>query len=374
MEEGKITHSREFRARRAQNWIVLGTTYAMFYMGRYNLSLASPDMVSQYGWDSKDLGFVMGLGSFIYAISMLINGPWADRIGGKKAILFGALGVFAMNAFFALGSLFTAYSYFLFVWAVNNYFQSFGAISIVKVNAAWFVVRERGVFSAIFGTMIQGGRLLIFALGGYLIARYSWPTVFIIPSVCVLVMYFLTRIYVKDTPQEAGYPALDTQDATSGDTEEVKFSYLAKRVFTNPIMITIALAEFCTGFLRKGIDDWFTLYMTQHHGVERDSFLFQFTAQGMGVGSIVGAILAGVLSDKLFQSRRAPMAVIYYAMAAVLLAVFSFVKDPWMQASLLVLLSLAITGCHSLLSGTASMDFGGKKAAASAAAMFDGCQ
>jgi len=39
-----------------------------------------------------------------------------------------------------------------------------------------------------------------------------------------------------------------------------------------------------------------------------------------------------------------------------------------------VLNSLGISMVHSMLSGTASMDFGGKRAAATAAGMFDGMQ
>jgi OPA family glycerol-3-phosphate transporter-like MFS transporter len=39
-----------------------------------------------------------------------------------------------------------------------------------------------------------------------------------------------------------------------------------------------------------------------------------------------------------------------------------------------MLVSMCIQGTHSLLSGVASMDFGGKRAAASAAGLFDGCQ
>jgi OPA family glycerol-3-phosphate transporter-like MFS transporter len=37
------------------------------------------------------------------------------------------------------------------------YFQSFGSMSIIKVKAYWFHVRERGVFGAIFGTLISIG-------------------------------------------------------------------------------------------------------------------------------------------------------------------------------------------------------------------------
>ncbi len=33
--------------------------------------------------------------------------------------------------------------------SANMYFQSFGAVSIVKVNAAWFHVRERGMLGGV---------------------------------------------------------------------------------------------------------------------------------------------------------------------------------------------------------------------------------
>ena len=42
------------------------------------------------------------------------------------------------------------------------YFQSFGAMSIIKVKAYWFHVRERGVFGAIFGTFISAGAYFAF--------------------------------------------------------------------------------------------------------------------------------------------------------------------------------------------------------------------
>ena len=50
------------------------------------------------------------------------------------------------------------------------YFQSFGAVSIVKVNAAWFHVRERGTFGGIFGVLISLGLYLAFAIPIY----YRW--------------------------------------------------------------------------------------------------------------------------------------------------------------------------------------------------------
>src|SRR5674476_1215916 len=51
------------------------------------------------------------------------------------------------------------------LYAVNMYFQSYGAVFIIKVKAYWFHVRERGVFGAIFGALISIGIYFAFDWG-----------------------------------------------------------------------------------------------------------------------------------------------------------------------------------------------------------------
>ena len=56
------------------------------------------------------------------------------------------------------------------LYSVNMYFQSYGAMSIIKVKAYWFHVRERGVFGAIFGTLISCGVYFGFDWNGIIVA------------------------------------------------------------------------------------------------------------------------------------------------------------------------------------------------------------
>jgi OPA family glycerol-3-phosphate transporter-like MFS transporter len=145
-------------------------------------------------------------------------------------------------------------------------------------------------------------------------------------------------------------------------------------VFTNPIAITIAVAEFCTGVVRKGFEEWFPRYMQEAQNLRLDSPVFQKGAIAIVVAGIAGAFVAGTMSDWVFKHRRPPVAFIGYALQLVSLAVI------WAAPSLNAIIvaftvnSMAISMVHSMLSGTASMDFGGKRAAATAAGMFDGMQ
>jgi len=374
-------HSPEFRRRRAVNWLTLGFTYAAMYMGRYNLSFANKSLSDEYGWDKTQIGAIITAALTIYGLSAMFNGPIADKIGGRKAMLIGSVGTVVFNFFFGLGAYLgflgtgtLLLTYFASVWSLNSYFQSYSALALIKVNAGWFQVNERGVFSAIFGSMIQSGRALIFIIGGIAVTILPWQWVFFIPSMIVAVMSFLTYLNVQNTPSDVGLPHLDTMDATSGDTEKVNLKYVFKKVISNPIAITIAIAEFCTGFVRHGFEQWFPRYMQEYQHLALDSPVFQKGAFAVVVAGIAGAFLAGTMSDLLFQSRRTPVAFIGYFIIICSLLTIWFAHDITFIIIAFVMNSLAISMVHSMLSGTASMDFGGQRAAATATGMFDGMQ
>jgi OPA family glycerol-3-phosphate transporter-like MFS transporter len=374
-------HSIAFRRRRALNWLTLGTTYATMYMARYNLSFANKSLSDSFGWDKTQIGAIISTMLTIYGISALCNGPIAERIGGRKAMLIGVSGAILANLAFGLGAYLgflgtgtLLLAYLSTVWAVNGYFQSYSALSLIKVNSAWFHVRERGVFSAIFGSMIQSGRALIFYIGPIVVTVLPWQWVFFVPAAFMTVMAVLTFLFVRDAPKDAGHEDFDTADASSGDTEQVNLHYIVRKVFTNPITVTIAIAEFCTGFVRHGFEQWFPRYMQEAQHLALTSSLFKSGSMAVVVAGILGAFAAGTISDWVFKSRRPPVAFLGYALQMVSLAIVWWAPGIAWIMSAFVLNSFAISMVHSMLSGTASMDFGGRKAAASAAGMFDGMQ
>ena len=377
--DGKL--SKDFRKRRALNWLVLGFTYSAMYMGRYNLSFANKALTDTFGWDKTQIGAIITAALSIYGFSAIFNGPIADRIGGRRSMLIGATGTVVFNLLFGLGAYMGflgtgtyLIAYFAVTWSLNSYFQSYSALSLIKVNASWFHIRERGVFSAIFGSMIQGGRALIFFIGPIIVASAPWQWVFFVPSVIVSIMAFLTYKVVQNAPDSVGFEEDDVQDASSGDKGKIDLKYVVKKVIANPVALTIAAAEFCTGFVRHGFEQWFPRYMLEHQKLPLDSPIFVKGAGAVVLAGIAGAFTAGTLSDWLFKGRRPPMAFVGYVLiASALYVVYRAPSIEWVIVAFVVN-SFAISIVHSMLSGTASMDFGGKRAAATAAGLFDGMQ
>jgi len=375
-------HEPAFRFRRAQNWLTLGFTYAAMYMARYNFGFANKSLSDTYGWSKAQIGTIISAATLVYGISALLNGPLADRFGGRRAMLIGASGAVVFNLAFGLGAYLgflgtggVLLAYLGTIWTLNMYFQSYSALALIKVNSGWFHVSERGVFSAIFGSMIQSGRAAVFALMTLsVVVALPWQWKFFLPAAIVAVMALLTYFVVQDTPEDAGLEPFDPQDATSGDTEEITLGYVARKVFTQPVTLAIAGAEFCTGLVRKGFEEWFPRYMQEAQHLALDHPVFRRGAFAIVLAGIAGAFIAGTMSDWWFRSRRAPVAFIGYALQIVCLGVIW--RAPGLTAIIVAftVMSLAISMVHSMLSGTASMDFGGKRAAATAAGLFDGMQ
>jgi OPA family glycerol-3-phosphate transporter-like MFS transporter len=372
------SHSPAFRRRRVANWFPLGLTYATYYMGRYNFNVVKGRMGEMFHLDKVEMGTIATAGFWTYALSVIINGPLADRLGGRRAILVGAVGAAVMNLLIGLLFL-NGWQTKLVVgmsllYSVNMYFQSFGALSVVKVNSAWFHVHERGIFGGIFGIMISTGYFLAITIGGWILAHFPWYFVFLVPSAALAIMFLVDYRVVRDRPSHAGHDDFDTGDASSGDEAPVDFGYIARKVFTHPVLLTLAAAEFCTGFVRQGLLLYFTEFLKEVHGVQTGSTMYAWAGLGTTIGGITGGLICGWLSDRVFQSRRPPVAFFFYVMQVVSLLVLGYATSPLLATIMVGVCCTWIFGVHGMLSGTASMDFGGRKAAATAAGMLDGIQ
>ena len=325
-----MSHSRAYRTRRFLNWFPLGLTYALLYMGRYNLTVAKTSLGELM--TKEDFGVIFGTGTLVYALAFLINGPLVDRMGGRRGALAAAAGATVANA--AMGG----YLYFVMsrglageaplrtvlsaLYALNMYFQSFGAVSIVKVNAHWFHVNERGGFSGIFGTMISSGIFLAFTVNFWLLdfAEHTWPgtamqwIVFAVPAGLLATMFVVELFLLQDRPSRAGHEDFDTGDASSGDMSEepVPTLELLKRILTNPIILTVALIEFCTGVLRNGVMQWFPIYAKEVWALPSDHLLRNGSWEHVGlvVACFVVAAISGLLAARAVGGRRGLFAVL----------------------------------------------------------------
>lgn len=406
-------HPPGFRARRGLNWTALGLMYASYYLCRYNFRWAGPDIRDQYHLDYSQITFITGCWAWAYGIGQWINGLLADRMGGKKAMLIGAVGTIIANVAFGAVSTVGNLAIFTWIWAANGYVQSFGAPGMIKINAAWFTRVERGTFSGIFGFMIQLGQVGInglapallagFTIGLWIVPPLHWKWLFWIPPMFVGVFAVLMIIFVKETPEQAGFPDAGAATASSPHVQETpgqaEFSGVAVSeneggdsdvrasigeslltILKHPLVWFYALAYFCTGAVRHGSDQLAVLYFVDELKLSRDNPAMVHTLALMPVVAIAGSIAAGFLSDKVFKGHRAPVAMSLYLLesavilTAVLLIEWLGVKSVSWSCLFLVLISLTANSTHSIVGSAAPMDIGGRRMSGFAGGVIDSFQ
>ncbi len=400
-----LKHTKKFMWRRFLSWFPLGMTYSFMYMARYNLdSLATAEVITK-----AQKSQISGWGFFIYAASLFISGPLIDKIGGKKGMIMASLGA-------AIFNILIGWSLYLYLhdpsslnivltltvlYSLNMFFQSFGAISTIKVKSFWFHVRERGTFGAIFGTLISLGVYFsfdwteaiiravkvsptpevsafrdfmqnIFALQNAQVSAF-WLA-FYIPAGFLLLWALVDIILIKDSPDEAGFAKFETHDASHGDhhADLTGWFKVIKSILSNRVILMIGIIEFTSGVLRDGIMKWYRLFAKDTGlGVEQIIGNWGLWA---AVTGIIGAFIAGSVSDRYFHSRRAPVAGILQLIMFISIVFMFFTINNNAEAvgvSCLIVM-MAVIGVHSIMSGTATADFGGRRGAATATGVADG--
>ena len=367
MPKVELGHSEAFKQRRVRNWLPLGLTYAFLYFGRYNLSAIVSELDKAQLLTKQQFNEIDGVGAWVYGIAFLVNGPLTDRVGGRATILLAAGASSLLNVGMALTmssgasgatSPETLRHSLLLLNAANMYFQSFGAVSIVKVNAPWFHVRERGVLGGLFGILISLG--LYFAYDwSLLLAKLGFAAVFWGPAVVLAICVVMSAVFVRDTPAQAGFEDFDTGDATAGQVGTVPVRDVVRRMFSQRVIWIIVAIEFCSGFLRQAVMKQYRLYAKAIG--DDGSFVYQNWGMLLCVAGILGGVFAGFISDSVFGSRRGPVSSVLYGGLLVGGIVATFTVGSPVLGWAVIFMSLCVIGVHGMLSGTASMDFGGRK-------------
>jgi OPA family glycerol-3-phosphate transporter-like MFS transporter len=380
----------EFLRQRLLNIYILGLSYACFYSARYNLASSHGVLAKNLGWSYSVYGKILGIALLIYGISVFINGPVADKIGGKKSILLGAAGAFLSNLLF--GASYYAnnhqipYTEIIYtgqvliesltvIWSVNYFFQAFGALSIVKINTAWFQLHERGTMSAKVGFLIHIGRLAVLAVIPYILLKLPWPWAFFIPAIALLISFFAILFFVKERPEDIGVVYFDKP------YEHLSTKQILKKVFTSKVILMTALLAFCLGGIRNGLEHWVSRFFVSRYELKAE-LLGKFAPYNMysilmPASLIVASLIAGPSSQKYFQSRRYPLITMSMACILYLLPIFSLLIVSPLSNAYAVCIVIVLTMffsqiAHSLLMGSLCADIAGRSATASTAGFFDG--
>lgn len=360
----------EYRRLRSRTFWGVTVSYCLFYVCRMTLNVVKQPMIDEGIFSPGQLGIIGSAMLWAYAFGKFTNGFVADYCNIRKFMGFGlAISSIINILLFVCGivPLHGAALMILFVllFTVNGWVQSMGSPPAVISLSRWFPLETRGRWYSIMSSSPYIGKFLTFNLIGFVVG-WSWQAGFLIAGLLGLVGVFVIAIFVSDTPESCGLPPIREYAAEAERKEDrLPTRELQKMILRHPGIWVIALSSAFIYIAQYAVSNWGILFLQKSKGFSlmNSANIIAF-AEASGV---IGTVLAGWLSDKVFKGNRAKPVIIAGLLSLASLSAFLFTQGSSIENIIYVsIFSMSIGSIFCLVAGLMAMEMVPRKATGAA--------
>jgi OPA family sugar phosphate sensor protein UhpC-like MFS transporter len=332
--------------------------YGLYYVCRLSLNVVKKPLVDDGIFTENELGLIGSALFFSYAVGKFVNGFLADRINIKRFMSVGLIVSSLINITLGFSHTFWV---FVILWGVNGWVQSMGAPSSVVGLSRWFTDKERGSYYGFFSASHNIGEALTFIATAFIVSVAGWQWGFEAAGIAGLIGAAIIIVFLHESPTSKGLLSVippKELDKSVGATQ--------LEVLKNPLIWILALSSACMYISRYAINSWGIFFLENkksYTSVEASSIIAVSSVCG-----IIGTIVSGVLSDKLFKGNRNVPALIFGIVNTLAIALFVFMPEGYFVVDIvsMVLFGLSIGILICYLGGLMAVDIAPKKASGAA--------
>ena len=381
------TISPEMRSWRIKIFTSTWLTYFGFYFCRKAFYAVKGELSTELGIDTSMLGYI----GFVYLLSYTIgqfSAAWSGtKFGPRNLLLVGMLvSVLSNIAFGFATNLWTIMAFMV----LNGFAQATGWPSTIGVMANWTTRKERGTIMGFWGTCFQFGGMCATWWASLWLALQGWRGSFFAASVVLFLVWIYVYLVLQNKPQDVGLQDLKDENNDTEEEQEETQNDISKEeheknapLFTKNVLITVLLVGcfyFGVKFVRYALWSWTPYLLNTQFGLASDEAGYMSTI--FDLFGFMGAITAGVLSDKVFGGRRtgislimlcgmiAGCGILFYA--GTLAGTMEGDTPLHIFAFGLAVVGFMLFGPDALLTGAGAMDLGSKRSALAAAGIING--
>lgn len=339
--------------------------YGMYYVCRLSLNVVKKPIVEEGVFSETELGIIGSVLFFTYAIGKFTNGFLADRSNINRFMTTGLLVTALVNL--CLGFV-NSFILFAVLWGISGWFQSMGAASCVVGLSRWFDDKERGSFYGFWSASHNIGEALTFIIVASVVSAWGWRYGFWGAGMVGIVGALVVWQFFHDNPQSNGLPPVNQpkEKKVMTETEAADYNKAQKQVLLMPAIWILALSSAFMYISRYAVNSWGVFYLEAQKGYSTldASFIISINS----VCGIVGTVLSGFVSDKLFGGKRNAPALIFGLLNVVALCLFLLVPGThlWIDALAMVLFGLSIGVLLCFLGGLMAVDIAPRNASGAA--------
>lgn len=269
-----------------------------------------------------------------YAICMFLSGYLAERTNLRHFLAIGC----ALSGLSLIASSLAKYleihtlDFFIYTQILSGAAQSTGWPVVVTCVGNWFAKSERGLIYVIWNSHTNIGNILGAIIAG-LFVKTDWGLSFIVPGALMIAVAFVTFLFLVPSPKDIGLDKQDLRknedynegvdrststsrgssisdleshqkrpktnnDDTNGHQQEKAISFLGALMIPGVIEYALCL------FFSKSVSYTFLCWLPKYIDAttSSDSKQSTFLPIWFDIGGVVGAIVAGILSDRRYGS------------------------------------------------------------------------
>lgn len=364
-----------YRSLRSRTFWGVTVAYSLYYVCRMSLSVVKQPLIDEGFLTAGQLGLIGSALFFIYSIGKFINGFIADYCNIRRFMATGLfvsaavnllMGVFGlMNGWVGMTTTVIFIS-FAFLWGINGWAQSMGSPPGVISLSRWFPQSRRGSYYSVFSASPYIGEFISYNVIAAVVAWLGWQYGFLVASLAGLIGTALILFLVSDNPESKGLPSIQTLTGEKLTKEDqMRTKDLQKMILKHPGIWVIAISSAFIYITKYAIAGWGVLFLQKSRGfsLEDASQVIAFSA----VFGILGTVMAGWLSDRVFKSDRVKPAIISGVLSFISLALFLFTEAGfWVNVLYVSVFSLTVGILYCIVAGLMAVDIVPRKATGAA--------
>lgn|GEM_PF-2195892 len=293
-------------------------------------------------------------------VMLNITGPLVDKFGVRTVLFVGQA---LMGALVFLGARTNAVWQLLALQVFVGICNSAAGPTGSKMVVTWFPPKERGAALGLKQAGIPVNSIIAGAVFPLIAAAGGWRLGFNILCVILWVSALLSAFLYRDS---------DVMKEMSGKNakQRVTWKEVAKDVFTRDIILLSVGLMFCMG-AQYSVSSYMVTYLGRTFtaiGVGEPTIIAGRVLSIASTGGLIGRLIFGAVSDRIFKGRRKSTIIGMNAFALVILLIIAFGADSFSVTMYFILMFLygitafAWTGLQLAIAS----ELAGMKAAASA--------
>lgn len=317
-------------------WVVLAMIFVIYMVAgadRANIGMVVPYIKESFTLSNTDIGAMASLFFLTYAAIQIPAGHFYSKKGTRG--LYG-LAIFLTSIATLIMGLANSGTHLKWARALLGFAE--GPINIGSLTTInkWFPTQEKGVATGIYLSSIKFAPAFVPPLCAWIILEYGWRMVFYAFAVPGFFLAVLWYVFVRDNPRDSKFtndaevhhienPVLsppaernEKKDAAvpsvTGTLDRLIRTRVIQPLATNMQVLRSysvwadAFGYFGLVAIAYTIMTWIPTYLVQ---VKEFSIMkVGLVASAPWIGAVLGNIIGGTMSDKVFRSRRKPVMII----------------------------------------------------------------